>query len=112
MMIKIDNIAVGERVRRKRNELGMTQEQLAEKCAISTSYIGHIERGSGTMSLNTLLLISNALGVSTDYILFDSFSDDDQMLRHIASAIRDKPESKKKNFFVAVRALADRIDDF
>ncbi|MBQ9994471.1 MAG: helix-turn-helix transcriptional regulator [Clostridia bacterium] len=111
-MIKIDNVGIGERVKGKRRELGMTQEELADKCDVSTSYIGHIERGSTSMSVNTLLLLSRTLNVSTDYLLYDSFSDDDQMLQHIASIIRDKPESKKRIFLVAVRALADKIDEF
>lgn len=110
-MINVDNIGIGERVKQKRRELGMTQEELADKCAISTSYVGHIERGSGTMSVNTLLLIANALNVSTDYLLFDS-SCDDQILQHIASVIRDKPVEKKRVFYVAIKALADKIDDF
>ena len=112
MMTNIDNAAVGERIRRKRCELGLTQEQLAQRCSISTSYIGHLERGTGSMSVNILVLISKALGVSTDYILLDCASDEDQTINHIAAAIREKPPEKKRIFFTAVRALADRIDEF
>lgn len=112
MIANIDNAAVGERIRRKRCELGLTQEQLAQRCAISTSYIGHLERGTGSMSVNILVFISNALGVSTDYILMDCASTDEQSIAHIASAIKDKPAEKKRIFFTAVKALADRIDEF
>ena len=111
-MINFDNIGFGERVKQKRREIGLTQEELADLCEVSTSYIGHLERGSCSMSMNTLLLLSRALNVSTDYLLCDSFSDDELMLQHIASIIRDKPESKKRIFLVAVRALADKIDEF
>ncbi len=97
-MTNIDNAAVGERIRRKRCELGMTQEQLAQKCAISTSYIGHLERGTGSMSVNILMLISHALGVSADYILMDSVCGDEHMPASIASIIKDKPEEKNECF--------------
>ena len=38
----------GMRVRNARKQHHMTQEQLAEAIGISTSFMGHIERGSRT----------------------------------------------------------------
>lgn len=108
----VDTIGIGERVKQKRQELGLTQEQLAELCELSTSYIGHIERGSTSMSINVLLTLSQILNVSTDYLLYDSFSDDDRLYHHITAILKDKPASKKRIFWVGVRALADKIDEF
>ncbi|MDD2261006.1 MAG: helix-turn-helix transcriptional regulator [Clostridia bacterium] len=73
----------GRRVREKRVKINMSQETLAEKCQVSTSYIGLVERGERKPSLLVLVRIANALNVSTDSLLFDS-------LRHIASSNKDR----------------------
>ena len=49
----------------------LRQEDLAEKADLSTNYIGAIERGEKIPSLETFVLIINALGVSADMILAD-----------------------------------------
>ena len=53
--MNIDYISIGNRIRTARTNLSLSQEQLAEKCNLSTSFIGHIERGSRKMSLETLV---------------------------------------------------------
>ena len=68
----VDYVAMGRRIRRKRQEMGLTQGELASRLNISLSYYGHIERGSRTPSLETLIIIANALNVGADYILRDS----------------------------------------
>lgn len=47
----------------------MTQERLAEQIERSVSFVGHIERGSRKMSIETLLAIADALEASIDTIL-------------------------------------------
>ncbi len=67
----MNQIALGKRIRSERRARGLTQEQLAEKVDLSTTYIGFIERGERTMTLNTLTTIANELHVSVDYLLQD-----------------------------------------
>ena len=67
----MNQIALGKRIRSERQARGLTQEQLAEKANLSTTYIGFIERGERTMTLNTLTTIANELHVSVDYLLQD-----------------------------------------
>ena len=50
-------------------ERGYTQEKLAEICDISTGFLGHIERGTRKLSLDTLFCIATVLNVSIDYLL-------------------------------------------
>lgn len=49
----------------------MRQEDLAEKANLSVTYVGMIERGEKTPSLETLVAILNAIGVSADVVLCD-----------------------------------------
>lgn len=62
----------GERVRKRRQQKGWTQEMLAKELGVSTSFVGHIERGSRKASLETLVQIVNVLDVSADYLLAGS----------------------------------------
>ncbi|HIS84530.1 MAG TPA: helix-turn-helix transcriptional regulator [Candidatus Faecivicinus avistercoris] len=68
----VDYVALGLRIRQQRKMLKLTQEALAEKVDVSTSYIGHIERGQKRCSLETLVSIADALGVTPDLLLRDS----------------------------------------
>lgn len=68
-------VALGKRIRQQRKMLKMTQEELAVAAEVSTSYIGHIERGIKRCSLETLVAIANTLGVTPDMLLQDSLDD-------------------------------------
>lgn len=62
-------LEMGERIRKHRELLGMTREQLAEKLDVSPKFIGDIEYGAKGMSLKRFCTLSQLLGVSTDYLL-------------------------------------------
>lgn len=58
-----------ERLKSIRQELGLTQKELADRANLAISCISMIELGKREPSANTLLSLSNALGVSADYLL-------------------------------------------
>lgn len=62
--------AVGDRMRSRRNSMKLTREEFAELADISAGYYGQLEIGTSQMSLDTLIKISKASNLSTDYILF------------------------------------------
>jgi len=67
---------LGKRIKQQRILARMTQEKLAEKAGISLSFLGHIERGTRKASLDTVVKICNALGVSPNMLLQDSLDSD------------------------------------
>ena len=69
MKMNIDYTALGKRIRTSRKAKKISQEQLAEICALSAAHIGHIERGTRIPSLDTIFRISQALDVSLDYVM-------------------------------------------
>ncbi len=68
-LLKLDTI--GANIRKCRLSKKMRQEDLAEKADLSVTYIGMIERGEKTPSLETLITILNVMGVSADVVLCD-----------------------------------------
>ena len=65
----MDKVEIGARLREARNKVGFTQEQLAEKVNVGTTYISDIERGAKFPSLSLFVKIVDALDASADYIL-------------------------------------------
>ena len=65
----MDYAAIGERVRIRRKSLHLTQEKLAELTGISVAFVGHIERGTRKLSVETLYDLCKALDVSADYLM-------------------------------------------
>lgn len=61
--------AMGAAVKARRKQLKLTQEELAEKVDISASFLGHIERGTRTASLETVVKLCNCLKVSPSLLL-------------------------------------------
>lgn len=59
-----ENIAFGQRVAELRKKAGYSQEQFAYKCDVDRTYIGIIERGEKSPTLNTISKIAAALAIS------------------------------------------------
>jgi transcriptional regulator with XRE-family HTH domain len=56
-------------VRRKRHDLKMTQEDLAERAGLSARYVGAVERGDKAASVTVLGRIAEALGLEPGDLL-------------------------------------------
>ena len=62
---------IGRNLRNIRAERKMTREQMAESVGVSTTFYANLETGNKMMSVTTLKKIADALGVSTDSILYE-----------------------------------------
>lgn len=60
---------IGAEIRRRREGLGLSQAQLAEKIGVGRTSITMIERGSQAILVHQLLDIAKALRVSPDKLL-------------------------------------------
>lgn len=69
-MKELDYSRMGMRIRQVRKARGWSQEELAKRCGISMSFLGHIERGTRIMSLETFVNICAALDAGADEILW------------------------------------------
>jgi len=71
----VDYKKLGFRVRQQRELNQLTQAQLAEKAGVTTSFIGHIERGEKKASVETVVSLCNAMAISPSVLLQDSLND-------------------------------------
>lgn len=53
----------GRRVRERRQELGLSQERLAEGTALHWSFIGRVERGQANLTLRNIVRLGEALSI-------------------------------------------------
>lgn len=65
MATKITNqdVRLGRKIYKLRKDAGMTQEQLAEKVGVSTSFIGYVETGYRRPNLKMIYKVARALNV-------------------------------------------------
>lgn len=56
-------LQIGERVRHRREGLGYTQKQLAERAGLSLRFLAQLERGEGNISLLRFADVAVALGL-------------------------------------------------
>ena len=109
-MSKIDYSKIGTQIRIIRNQQHLSQEDLAELCDISPSFMGHIERGTRKMSLETMVSIADALHVSTDYILYSQMPNTDATITSIIETVKSNNEAQYDKYITIIRALAEISD--
>jgi transcriptional regulator with XRE-family HTH domain len=52
---------LGANVRKYRETLGFSQEELADRCGLHRTYVGSVERGERNVSLENIVLLARAL---------------------------------------------------
>ena len=60
---------LAENIKAFRKEQGLSQEELAEQCGLHRTYIGSIERYERNVTLSTLEVLSNTLGITVPSLL-------------------------------------------
>ena len=72
------NEDIGVRVRRRREVLGCTREQIAERANISVQFLFDIEKGKKSMTAMTIVNLAEALSVSIDFLLLGMEKNDER----------------------------------
>ena len=70
----VDYFSIGSRIRYFRTQHNISQEAMAEKCQLSRSHYGYIERGEKAPSLESLIRIANVLEIPSDELLVDNLT--------------------------------------
>ena len=108
----VDYKALGERIQKRRRQLGMSQQLASEKLNLSTSFFSRVERGEKVASLETIIKIANAFDMSLDFLLMDSLKKNAQgdLPADIAQIFTDKSPAQAQRLAEWLKVLSDNID--
>ena len=98
---------LGEKVRTERKLAGLTQEQLAERCHVSTKHIANIEKGSMNPSYEILLAIARVLPVSLDALITPGMDKTEIELKEFNRIYISCPEVVRETLMDSTRTLAN-----
>ena len=74
-------MTLGEKIKEARKQCGLSQEQLAEKMAVSRSAVAKWEANNGLPDVDNLKALAQLLNVSVDYLLDDGEVIDEVVMR-------------------------------
>lgn len=100
--------AIGNRLRAARATLGLSQEDVAARAQLNTSYLSQIERGRKAPSLAVLVRLSGAVGMS----LTELFADQEVTTatigdREVAALLGSVPEDRRGEVLDIIRAVVN-----
>lgn len=104
--VKMNLESIGQNIRHFRLEQHLRQGDVARRTGLTANYIGMIERGEKLPSLETFVIILNALDLSADLVLSDV------LLRgHIvkASALHERLSGLTDHDKALVHAIIDAL---
>lgn len=94
------SVLIGKKIQTARLNKGLTQEQLSEKCNVSTNHISSIENGHSNCSFPLMILICNNLDITPNYIFSDFIFSKNDTIESIdkdvlLTYLKLKPQGKK-----------------
>ena len=109
----VNFVAMGDKLRQARLQLGLTQGQAAEALSLSESYYSRIECGSRVLGVESLVAVANYYGLSLDYLLMDSThaDSDNKLASEIDNAFRGKTPTQAALLLSLLKMHAKNIDD-
>ena len=101
---------VGSRIRMRRNELGLSRDELAEKIDRVPKYVADIERGTCGMSIETLLAFCRALSMSPNTLLLGHAipSEDATIEQQICSGLNECTEAQKLHILQTIQLFTEQ----
>ncbi|MDD2200927.1 MAG: helix-turn-helix transcriptional regulator [Firmicutes bacterium] len=81
---------LGKRIREARLRQGMSQEELSEKCCINPSYIGQIERGEKSPSLQTLWAIADGLNMNMRLLFASPETEQELAIQRLVDTVSNR----------------------
>jgi len=106
----VDYCKAGKRIKLTRIEYKMSQENLAERAGISSTFLSNIENAHSKASLATFIKIANALDIGLDDIVCDSLKRNITGLNNqLASLTQDCTEYEMLIFVDTLKGLKKAI---
>jgi transcriptional regulator with XRE-family HTH domain len=108
--VDINYDSLGKRLRLERKNLHYTQEEVAEAVNVTPAFIGHIERGERSLSLDTLVKLCNFYGVTIDYVFTDILPPNENgITEQIRSLLKDKTKDQQAAILDIIKTVSRHI---
>lgn len=95
-------LIIGDRIRLIRKQKRLTQKGLAELAELNEKYISRLEHGEENTTLDTLLKITSAMGITLEELFKGVQHAKDEsglLINQIISILQTKTEEDQKFFF-------------
>lgn len=101
---------IGNKIKKRRNELGLSQKELAKKINISPAIMSQHENGDVAISLSKLIEIANILDLTPNYLL--DFKEKSEVNNSMSiNSIIDKIVKLKRNTRVNLETNVDKVEN-
>ena len=95
--MNVDYKLIGERIKKARKLMGLTQEAMAERLNVSIGYVSQVERGITKISLDLLGAVSGILDCDIASLVSESvLHSDNYMETDLLREIRKLDDRKRK----------------
>ena len=103
-LASVNHKQIGYRIKEVREQNNFSQAQLAEETELSISYISHIENAKRKASLESIIRIVNALGITVDELLAGV-----QLQTDLDLLMAECTENEKRFIYEMVKASIDSM---
>lgn len=109
----MDYVILGKNIKKYRLLKGLRQVDLAELCDCCDSHIGQIENARGIPSLDTVVKISDVLGVTVDQLLKESYSNPEMVyLKEVSERIQKYTVKQRIMACESLMQYLDSLESF
>ena len=110
-MRDLDYGKIGMRIRQARKVKKLTQGELAQKCGISMSFLGHIERGTKIMSQDTFVNLCEALDADAGEFLWGQARPSDSRLGYTWKQMGQKEQDCYSMYIKIMQSVAEIMSE-
>lgn len=104
-------IELGERIRKRRQELHLSQEKLAERADISLNTVSRVEGGQSDMSIEVFRRLAQSLGMSANELLaeVECTEEEEGKYKSLVYRIRNLNQTDQEIVLQTVNTLVDTL---
>ncbi len=106
------NTDIGPLIRSRRRDLGLSLRELAERTGVTHGFLGQIERGESSPSIETFLRIVNALKAPVTYFIENDPPVEDTDSRHIDAVLQQRLSNDSIHYEMLSRDFSNKMELF
>ena len=106
---KENKIKIAKRIKKVREEMGMSKADFAKFIGVSNQYYSTLEKGENCLSVGKIINFCNVTGLSADYILLGKVNSiDDETLKFLSNYKQKDVESIFSIIKIVMKMLHDK----